>query len=47
VIERDIGEGWKLLVLQFEPEMLGVERDGATHVADLISNAVESPHEAL
>jgi hypothetical protein len=30
-----------------EPEMAGVEGDGAAHVADLVTNAVEILHETL
>ena len=47
ISERDVGKGGELLMLKFESKVLGVERDGATHVADLISNAVESWFQAL
>jgi hypothetical protein len=45
--ERDVGEGRELLMLECEPEMLGVERDGTTNVAALISNTVEGFHATL
>ena len=45
--ERDVGESRELLMLEREPEMLGVERDGTTHVAALISNTVEGFHATL
>jgi hypothetical protein len=44
VFERDAGKFWKVLVLQLEPKAPSIEGDGAKHVADLVPNAVESPH---
>src|SRR5262249_21924650 len=44
--ERDFGEGRKLLNPQFESKMPGIEGDRATHIADLIANAMESFYQA-
>jgi hypothetical protein len=42
VAERDAGERGELLVLESEAEVLGVERDRASDVFDLISDAVDA-----
>src|SRR5262249_9588988 len=43
--ERKRREGRQLLMLQFETEMLGIERSGATDVAGLIPDSVKITHE--
>jgi hypothetical protein len=45
--ERDVREGRELLTLECETELVDVERDSATHVADLITNPVEAFYEAV
>jgi hypothetical protein len=47
ISERDGGERRRLLVLQLEPKVLGIERDGAEHIADLIPNAMNALYESL
>src|SRR6478672_9876575 len=44
--ERDAGERRRLLVLEREAEMFGVERDRPQHVADLIADTVKARHDA-
>src|SRR5262245_48716528 len=44
--ERDFGEGRKLLNPRFESKLSGIERDGATDIADLIANAMKSFYQA-
>src|SRR5678816_41592 len=47
VAERDAGEGGKLLMFEREAEVGRVERDGASHVFDLISDAMHTLHERM
>jgi hypothetical protein len=47
IAERDTGERGKLLVFEREAQVCGVERDGAGHIFDLISDAVHALHELV
>src|SRR5439155_16383089 len=43
--ERGVGECRELLVSALEPEVLGIEREGASDVLDLVANAMKAGDE--
>jgi hypothetical protein len=47
VAERDAGECGQLLVLERETKMRRVERDRASHIFDLVSDAVHALNERV
>src|SRR5262245_31598102 len=47
VTKRDARKRGELLVFQLEPEVLCIERDGASDILHLISDAVNAPDEGV